>query len=60
MDLVRYGAPGAERPGIVDGDVRSLVADFAGEALSPANLERIRDADLTTLPLVEAGVRLGS
>lgn len=65
MKLVRYGAPGAERPGILDGDgrirdVSNLVADFAGEALSPASLERIRNADLAALPLVKADVRLGS
>lgn len=65
MKLVRYGAPGAERPGILDGDSRirdvsNLVADFAGEALSLASLERIRNADLAALPLVEADVRLGS
>ncbi|WP_313604094.1 fumarylacetoacetate hydrolase family protein [Rhizobium sp.] len=65
MKLVRYGAPGAERPGILDGDgrirdVSNLVADFADEALSPASLERIRKADLAALPLVEADVRLGS
>ncbi|MBW9088953.1 fumarylacetoacetate hydrolase family protein [Rhizobium wenxiniae] len=65
MKLVRYGAPGAERPGILDGegrirDVSSLVADFAGAALSPASLERIRGADLSTLPVVNDGVRLGS
>lgn len=65
MKLVRYGAPGAERPGILDGegrirDVSSLVADFSGAALSPASLERIRGADLSTLPVVNDGVRLGS
>lgn len=65
MKLVRYGAPGAERPGILDGegrirDVSSLVADFAGAALSPASLERIRGADLSTLPVMNDGVRLGS
>lgn len=65
MKLVRYGAPGAERPGILDGegrirDVSSLVADFSGAALSPESLERIRGADLSTLPVVDDGVRLGS
>lgn len=64
MKLVRFGAPGAERPGILDSegrirDVSSLVADFAGEALSPASLGRIRNADLATLPVAETGVRLG-
>lgn len=65
MKLVRYGEPGAERPGILDveghiRDVSSLVADFAGDALSPTSLERIRNADPSTLSVVEDGVRLGS
>ncbi len=65
MKLVRYGEPGAERPGLLDGegrirDVSGLVADFAGEALSPASLERIRKADPSTVPIVEDSVRLGS
>ncbi len=64
MKLVRFGEPGAERPGILDGegrirDVSSLVADFAGEALSPASLQRIRNADLATLPIAENSARLG-
>ncbi|MND68810.1 Ureidoglycolate lyase [compost metagenome] len=65
MKLVRYGEPGAERPGILDEegrirDVSSLVADFTGDALSPANLQRLRNSDLGALPAVEDGVRLGS
>ncbi len=65
MKLVRYGEPGAERPGILDDegrirDVSSLVADFTGDALSPASLQRLRNSDLGALPAVEDGVRLGS
>lgn len=64
MKLVRFGEPGAERPGILDGegrirDVSSIVADFAGEALSPASLQQIRNADLATLPIAENSARLG-
>ncbi|TNM61715.1 fumarylacetoacetate hydrolase family protein [Aliirhizobium smilacinae] len=65
MKLVRYGEPGAERPGILDDegrirDVSSLVANFTGDALSPASLQRLRNSDLGALPAVEDGVRLGS
>lgn len=64
MKLVRFGAPGAERPGILDGngDIRNLstiIPDFAGEYLSPASLARLRDADLNSLPKAPQGVRLG-
>lgn len=64
MKLVRFGEPGAERPGILDGegrirDVSSIVADFAGGALSPASLQQIRNADLATLPIAENSARLG-
>ena len=42
MKLVRYGAVGAEKPGLVDGDgtLRDLsghVADIAGKVLDPAS-----------------------
>jgi 2,4-didehydro-3-deoxy-L-rhamnonate hydrolase len=45
MKLVRYGAPGKERPGILDqtGTIRDLsgyIADVAGESLSPSSVER--------------------
>ncbi|MBR2691063.1 MAG: 2-hydroxyhepta-2,4-diene-1,7-dioate isomerase, partial [Aquamicrobium sp.] len=43
MKLVRYGAAGAEKPGLVDADgtIRDLsghVADIGGKALDPASL----------------------
>lgn len=65
MKLVRFGNPGAEKPGLVDGDgaIRDLsahVSDFAGEALSPASLDQLRALDPKSLPLAPAGARLGA
>ena len=64
MKLVRYGQPGAEKPGIVDsnGTVRDLsghVADIDGSTLSPRSLDALAAIDTASLPAVEAGVRLG-
>ena len=64
MKLVRFGAAGEERPGLVDedGQLRDLggiVADIDGEALSRAGLARLRDLDGRALPLVEGPVRYG-
>lgn len=64
MKLVRFGAPGFERPGIVDvdGGIRDLsgiVRDIDGEALAPVSLDRLRAIELSTLPQAPAGVRLG-
>jgi len=65
MKLVRFGTPGAEKPGLVDaqGVVRDLsqhVADITGEALSPATLDKLRKIDAKSLPAAPAGVRLGA
>ena len=64
MKLVRFGAAGAEKPGIVDvegniRDVSSRVADFAGDQLDPAALAKLRSIDLGSLPVVPDSVRLG-
>ena len=64
MKLVRYGAPGREKPGILDTngrirDLSSVVPDIAGEALSPRGLAKIRNIKLEKLPVVKSGVRLG-
>lgn len=65
MKLVRLGARGQEKPGIVDaaGAIRDLsahVKDFVGDAVSPANIEKIRKIDPQTLPLAPAGARSGA
>ena len=57
MKLMRYGAKGAERPALVDADgvVRDLsgaLADITAPTLAPHSLQRLRDIDPTTLPVV--------
>lgn len=64
MKLVRFGAAGAEKPGVVDADgsIRDIsqhVADFNGEALSAARIAQLKSIDLKTLPLAPKGARLG-
>ena len=64
MKLLRYGAKGQEKPGLLDGDgrIRSLagvVSDISGSVLGREALDRIRALDPATLPLVEGEPRLG-
>jgi 2-keto-4-pentenoate hydratase/2-oxohepta-3-ene-1,7-dioic acid hydratase in catechol pathway len=64
MKLVRFGAAGQERPGLVDssGAIRDLSAhlgDLAGDALVPENLARLSGLDVASLPLVATSTRLG-
>jgi len=64
MKLLRYGEPGEETPGLLDGDghIRSLaehVADIDGTALAPGHLEALRRIDPGSLPLVAGTPRLG-
>lgn len=69
MKLVRHGAGGAERPGILDarGRVRDLSAhapDIAGDVLTARGLDALRAIDPETLPLVDGqpqrDLRLGA
>ena len=64
MKLVRYGAPGQEKPGLVDAsgalrDLSSLVRDIDGSVLDDASLARIRATDPASLPRVEGTPRFG-
>ena len=64
MKLLRYGEPGKEKPGILDSEnqircLAGVVDDIAGEALSAESLAKIAATDLSTLPIVDAGTRLG-
>jgi 2-keto-4-pentenoate hydratase/2-oxohepta-3-ene-1,7-dioic acid hydratase in catechol pathway len=64
MKLVRFGAAGAERPGMVDrdGSIRDLsgfVTDFSHSALDPVNLKALGSVDATGLPVVPKGTRIG-
>ncbi len=64
MKLLRYGAPGKEKPGILDegGRIRSLAAvipDLTGDIISPKGLAKLRKIKLGTLPLVRGTPRIG-
>ena len=64
MKLVRYGAPGQEKPGIVDAegqlrDLSSVLADFSGATLGNAAMQRLAAIDPASLPRVEGHPRLG-
>ncbi len=64
MKFLRYGAPGAEKPAIVDADgkIRDLsahVSDLSGAALAPDALANLGAIDAKSLPLVEGDPRLG-
>ncbi|WP_108484409.1 fumarylacetoacetate hydrolase family protein [Oceaniglobus ichthyenteri] len=64
MKLVRYGVPGAEKPGLIDDagqlrDVSGHVTDFGGENLSDGALDKLRGVDVNTLPVVEGTPRIG-
>ncbi|WP_265517388.1 fumarylacetoacetate hydrolase family protein [Nitratireductor luteus] len=64
MKLVRYGAPGAEKPGLIDadGNIRDLsgkIDDVAGAAIAPESLVALSSLDAAALPLVEGNPRLG-
>lgn len=69
MKLLRYGAAGAEKPALLDtqGNIRDLSSaildlgldDIAGDTLSAASLEKLRNLNPALLPLVPPSVRIG-
>ncbi|MGI2034459.1 fumarylacetoacetate hydrolase family protein [Rhizobium panacihumi] len=64
MKFLRYGAPGAEKPAILDADgkIRDLsahVSDLSGAALAPDALAKLGAIDAKSLPLVDGDPRLG-
>ncbi|MGR3566068.1 MAG: fumarylacetoacetate hydrolase family protein [Heliomarina sp.] len=64
MKLVRYGAPGQEKPGIIDaqGQLRDLsghVDDITGATLSGPALTRLQTLDPDSLPPVSDNPRIG-
>jgi ureidoglycolate lyase len=64
MKLLRWGPPGEERPGILDGegrirDLSGVVRDIDGKAISPEGLAKIAAFDPSTLPLVRGTPRIG-
>jgi len=65
MKLVRFGAYGQEKPGLLDGngqirDLSGVVTDIAGDVLGAESLNRLKAIDPETLPQVEGTPRLGA
>ncbi len=65
MKLLRYGAVGAEKPGILDAeggirDLSGVIGDLDGTTLSPEGLKKLAALDLASLPKVTGTPRLGA
>jgi 2,4-didehydro-3-deoxy-L-rhamnonate hydrolase len=64
MKLLRYGSPGQERPGLLDGqgrirDLSGRIKDLDGSQLSPQVLQGLASLNVEELPVVEGSPRLG-
>jgi 2-keto-4-pentenoate hydratase/2-oxohepta-3-ene-1,7-dioic acid hydratase in catechol pathway len=64
MKLLRYGAPGREKPGLADkdGNIRDLskvITQIDDAMLAPRNLARLARVKPETLPIVRGNPRLG-
>ena len=64
MKLVRYGNPGKEKPGLIDGDgklrdLSPVVKDIGPAQLGDAALAKLRKLNVTRLPLVRGKPRMG-
>lgn len=64
MKLVRFGNPGSEKPGLIDGqgvlrDISAVVPDITPETLARPILEMIAAVALSNLPPVPGEPRLG-
>jgi len=65
MKLLRYGAKGREKPGLIDKDGRlrdlsGIVADIDGTTVAPRSLARLRKIKPESLPLVRGNPRIGA
>jgi 2-keto-4-pentenoate hydratase/2-oxohepta-3-ene-1,7-dioic acid hydratase in catechol pathway len=63
MKLLRYGATGAEKPGLLDNagllrDLSEHVSDITGETLDDATIARLAALDPASLPIVEGEQRI--
>ena len=57
MKLMRYGPKGAEKPALVDAqgvvrDLSGVMSDITADTLSPQGLQRLRELDPASLPVV--------
>ena len=64
MKLVRFGAPGREKPGMLDAqgrirDLSKVIPNIAGDELSPKGLAKLRKVNVDKLPLVRGTPRIG-
>lgn len=64
MKLIRFGAAGQEKPGVVDADgvirdASAIVPDYAPETIDAA-LATLRSTDIAALPKAPDGVRIGA
>ena len=64
MKLIRFGEPGAEKPGVIINDnyfdVSALVSDYNEEFFGGDGLEKLKqDIESADLPIVDKSVRLG-
>lgn len=64
MKFIRFGEPGAEKPGVIDADgairdLWGLVADIDGATLSRGADLGLGSLDLSALPVVDPATRIG-
>jgi len=64
MKLLRYGSPGQEKPAILaaDGkihDLSAVIPDLAWDYLLPESIGKLRNIDLSLLPVVKGRPRIG-
>jgi len=64
MKLLRHGARGQERPGVLgnDGhiyDLSSVIRDLTDEALAPESIARLQRTEISSLPRVDGDTRIG-
>ena len=64
MKLCRYGKPGYEKPGVIDGegrlrDLSKVIQNIGANELSPRQLKTLSRLKPETMPLVNSSPRLG-
>ncbi|MDE0245058.1 MAG: fumarylacetoacetate hydrolase family protein, partial [Gammaproteobacteria bacterium] len=64
MKLLRFGEPGAERPGLLDEngvirDLSAVIVDLDGPNLNAESLSKTADSDVSGFPTVSGDVRIG-
>jgi 2-keto-4-pentenoate hydratase/2-oxohepta-3-ene-1,7-dioic acid hydratase in catechol pathway len=65
LKLLRVGAPGAERPALLDAqsnlrDLSSLIDDVTPQWLASGGIETLFGIEATTLPVMASGQRIGT